>query len=493
MKHSYSRLSSFIRCPLAYKLTYLDRLPQARSGPMTLGGICHDFFEAYDRHLAAQRLATDHAAAERIMSEVFLKFERPLPAELYDEYRAICLDFVQTHVLDLDTFVGAEVQIAITRAFAVCAWDADDVWFRFKLDRLDKDGGRAIITDYKTGWGGEADPFQTLLYAVAVWILNAHTPIKPETGDIQVIETALLYTRSGRQNQWAFSPDKIRAGMEKMVDYADRVEQEQEWKANPGTACNGCSFAGTSHCREKVRDWGQIRSQADAIRAAEEFLTLNAQMKTRKDALKDWVRGHGPLTAKADVFDFGGRENYHVIDALGFVEAIKKAGYSPLDFYDIDTTGLKKRCQQDPGLADVVAPFVSVENKETFGHRAAPKRDPFKNQAAPTEPVAPTSPGGTDAVNSKASTSSATEHPAAPGPGARHPAAARHGLARFGGASGPGGGDRQAGPAPADVTPGPSAGDHHPARLAPAAGPEVGSGADDPLGRGPGGGRHRPF
>lgn len=506
MKHSYSRLSRYIRCPLSYKLEYLDKLPTVKSNPMILGGLCHDFFEAYDRHLAAAQLPTDISAATRIMEQVFQKFERPVPPEIYEEFHTICRSFVENHVLDLASFVGAESQIAITRAFTLCDWNADDAWFRFKLDRLDKVGVRAVITDYKTGWGGEADPFQLLLYACAVWILNTYQPILPETGDLEMVEVVLCYNRSGRENRWIFTREKIEDGFRKMVEYAERVEQEKAWKPTPGTACRGCSFAGTAHCPVQVGDMNPITTDEDAARAALELVLLDAQRNTRKSALKDWCRDHGPVSAQADVFDFGQRESYEVINPIGFVKALEKAGYDPVEFYAVATTEIKKRCQKDPNLADLIAPYIFTKTAETFGHRAAPKRDPFSStstQATTTTNAAHK--GDTNAAQKVTPPSAAAvdaalqlHAPRPDGTGRSNdspPAAvtARPGLSRFSGASSGRGGDRPADPGAGVVPPQNSVRPGGPARFPGAPGAEVGQGTGDPNGRGPGGGSRRPF
>lgn len=478
MKHSFSRLSRFIACRLAYKLEYLDKVPAEKSHPMILGGLCHDFFEAYDNHLAAAWLQTDHAAAERIMSEVFKKFERVPPPEIYEKYQAICRAFVMNHVLNLETFLGAEVKIAITRAFTLCDWEADDAWFRFKLDRLDLASDRALITDYKTGWGGESDPFQMLAYACAVWIHHEHEPLRPGAGPLNAIEVVLSYCRSGRDNKWVFSPDQVQAGFQKIVDYAERVEAEKDWKPSPGTACKGCPYAGTAHCPVKIGNMAPIIDEPTAARAAAELLLLEGQVKQRKAAIKGWCTDNGPLVAQGDVFDYGSRERYRVLNPLEFVQVLAANGYQPTEFYDVDTTELKRRCQADKNLADLLAPFIAVETGEIFSHRRAAKRDPFSlspqgDEHEPKEAELPV-PGGT------------------PGDPAGAPSH-RPGLARFGGAADPGTGDRP--PAPGAGVPAPHGrpGRRRQAGRPGPGGEDVGQEPRDPKRRGPGGGRRRPF
>lgn len=385
-RHSYSRVSDYIRCPRLYRCRHMEDRPDPKTGPALLGGICHAFFEAYDRHLMAAGLPTDHAAADALMRRVFQGFERPLPPELYDEYLAICRDFIKNHVLDVGACVGVELEIAVTRALTLCDWNADEAWFRFKLDRLDIRGTRAVVTDYKTGWGGDADPFQLLLYACAVWIRHAQKPFRDHV-HFRAVEAVVHYNRSGRASKRVFTPSDIESGIEKMREYAAKIEDETAWLPTPGPHCGACAYAGD--CPARPQQLAPLMTQADAVRVAAEMELLRAQAQAREDSLRLWVQRNGPVPVRGRVYGYGSREHYKVLDAVGFVEAVQKAGRDATDFYDIDTAELKKACRRDAILADAVAPHVAVEVKETFGLRPAHDTDPYpdltQNQGEPND------------------------------------------------------------------------------------------------------------
>jgi putative RecB family exonuclease len=474
IKHSYTRLSNYIRCPKAYEFQYIQKLPAPKSGPALLGGVCHDFFEAYDRHLMATRQATDHAAAERILLEVFHNFERPVPPELYDDYLEICRGFVQEHVLDYANIFGAEVQIAVTRALLICGWDDPAAWFRFKLDRVDliRETGRVVITDYKTGWGGGADPFQLLLYACAVWLLHAQGKLRRDF-ELKAVEVVLYYNRSGREVRWIFTPEQIQRGIDQMVAYAERVEADKEFKPTPGPACLSCDYAGV--CPARAQHLAPLLTLEQATNAAAEAMLLKAQADAREEVLRRWVQENGPVPVRGSEYKFSTRESYKVLDPVGFVKAVQAAGADPLEFYEIATSKLKRRCQKDAGLADHVAPYIAVETKEIFGHKPAPKLDPFASskttQGEPNEQTV--SPAAVESALN-------LQSPLA-------------GPARLRGAGGP-----QAGSGPPDRDPGPGRHDHGPARRGPARLPRpglppVGEQPANPGGERPGGRRRRSF
>lgn len=461
--HSYSRFSAYVQCPKAYAFEYLEKLEKRVTEPLLLGGAAHDFFEAYDRHLMAAKLTTDHARAEKIMGEVWKKFERPLNPNLYDEFIGICREHVQHHVLNLQTIVSVEEQIAFDRELRLVDWYAKNVWLRVKLDRLDQlkgEGGRTVIrvTDYKTGWGGDADPFQLKMYAFGVLMRNRQRGIP----DPDLFETVIRYTRSGFEDKYAWSVEDVELTREKVELLAARIEGELKWRPTPGSACSSCPFAHV--CPAKASHLLTIANESEAAQVANDTLLLEAQLRGKKEALEAWVHDHGAVEARGVQFLFGTRESYKVLDPLQFVEGLKEAGYDPTEFYKVDSTGLKKKCQKDPQLADRIADAVHVQVKTIFTHKTMPKKELFEKsqgetahdetQEAGAAAARPGRPAGKKAVGRAAAGGDRTGRAAREGAGADRraegtagsPGGRRGGTARRPGGEGPGLGESPAGP-----------------------------------------------
>lgn len=377
--YSFSRLSAFYLCPGAYKLEYIDRKPTRLTDPIAIGGVAHDFFEAYDRHLMQTRQSSDHAGAEKIIPKVWGSFERVLHPSLYDQYAEICREFYRNHVLDLDVVVGVEEQIALTKELAVTGWNAEDVWFRSKIDRLDitadpiePESAIATITDYKTGWSSQADPFQIELYALAV--SKAYPQVKR-------FISVLYYVRSGYEDRRAIGPERLETTEKLLREYVagmERAEAENRYPFTPGKACPTCCFA--SRCKAKDSGIARLRKKAEAAKVAQDVMVLEAKLADKKDALRAWGELNGSVAVNGVTFGVTMREEYKVIDPNLLVKALMKARRDPTEFYSLDTSALKKACRKDPELADAVAGAIYVETKPIWGHRQT-YADPEKEQA----------------------------------------------------------------------------------------------------------------
>lgn len=360
-------MNAYLRCPAAYRFEYLDGVAAQGSDASLLGSVCHEFFEAYDNHLARIQKAQDVGAAREIMERVFFGHERPVPPALYEDYLAICRSFTEKHRLDLGSFVGAEVEIALTRELLACPWDAPDAWFRARLDRLDKPWDRLVVTDYKTGWGGDADPFQFLTYAAVVWLWNETNPVRPDTGAVAGIDVVVEYARSNKRIPRRFGPEEIQTGIRLLKGYTARLEAETAWAPTPGEACRSCAFAAL--CPARARNLVDLNDPETAARVAGESMLLRAQATAREDALRGWVRDRGPVAVGKAAYVFGTRERFHISDPVEFMAVVTAHGHDAELVYNGGTQALRRLCQRDPVLAEAVAPYVDVDVSEFFGVR----------------------------------------------------------------------------------------------------------------------------
>lgn len=166
MKHySYTRLGLFETCPRAFKLKYVDRLPEAPSDALVIGRLVHEIIAEYDRHLLQNGLETDVTVLPEITRRVFYKEPNQLGSTGLAEIEAIMETFAQSHVFHPGVTVGIEEQIKLQLA--------PDMMFWGVLDLLEIDGTTATIVDYKTDWVVRSQAevekdFQLQVYAWAV-------------------------------------------------------------------------------------------------------------------------------------------------------------------------------------------------------------------------------------------------------------------------------------------------------------------------------------
>ncbi|MCJ7670491.1 MAG: PD-(D/E)XK nuclease family protein [Acidimicrobiia bacterium] len=148
---SPSSISSFKECPLAYKFSYLDRLPEPPSPAASKGTLVHRALELMmcrpptDRTIDAALADLDRARTELADDPEFSDLE--LSDEERAQFHAEAAELVQRYFeLEDPTTVqpiGLELKLQA---------DLGKVRIRGIIDRLELDAdGELVVTDYKTG------------------------------------------------------------------------------------------------------------------------------------------------------------------------------------------------------------------------------------------------------------------------------------------------------------------------------------------------------
>jgi putative RecB family exonuclease len=145
-------MSTFTSCPLAFRFSYIDRLPEAPSAPATKGSLVH---------LALQHLMW-RPPAERTIENGIIDLARAVAEYSEDP------EFAQLELTEEEwTKFHADSEVLLRRYFEledptqitvlglelrVTAETADGVVIRGIIDRLELDAdGELVVTDYKTG------------------------------------------------------------------------------------------------------------------------------------------------------------------------------------------------------------------------------------------------------------------------------------------------------------------------------------------------------
>jgi putative RecB family exonuclease len=145
-------MSTFTSCPLAFRFSYIDRLPEAPSAPATKGSLVH---------LALQHLMW-RAPEDRTIENGIVDLARAVSEFSADP------EFSQLDLTEEEwTKVHADSEVLLRRYFEledptqitvlglelrVTAETSDGVVIRGIIDRLELDAdGELVVTDYKTG------------------------------------------------------------------------------------------------------------------------------------------------------------------------------------------------------------------------------------------------------------------------------------------------------------------------------------------------------
>ena len=172
MSLSPSSVSSFTSCPLAFKFSYLDRLPEPPSVAASRGTLVHRALERLhdrppaERSIDAALLDLDAAAAELAAHPEF--DDLGLDAEQWATFRDEAAELVHRYFELEDPqsvrAIGLEIKLEAR------------IGERFKIrgiiDRLELDAdGELIVTDYKTGAAPREQHERARLVGVQIYAL----------------------------------------------------------------------------------------------------------------------------------------------------------------------------------------------------------------------------------------------------------------------------------------------------------------------------------
>jgi putative RecB family exonuclease len=254
-------MGTFTSCPLAFRFSYLERLPEPPSAPASKGTLVH---------LALQHLMW-RPAEERTIENALLDLARArtdlasdrdfegleLTDDEWDMFHADAAVLVQKYfeledprsvnAIGLELFVRAELP--------------DGTQLRGIIDRLElDDDGELVITDYKTGSAPGEGWEQRSLAGVHVYSLLCERVFGRRPARVQ-----LLYL-SRPERIVAHSSDQMTRGVEvksAAVMRAIRTACEREdFRPRTSALCNFCSF------REFCPSWGGDPSQAAMVMLA---------------------------------------------------------------------------------------------------------------------------------------------------------------------------------------------------------------------------------
>lgn len=149
---SPSSMSTFTSCPLAFRFSYIERLPEPPSAPASKGTLVHLALQhlmwrpPVDRTIENALLDLDRAAGELAAHPEFSELE--LSEEEWASFNADA-EVLLRRYFDMEdpreiTVLGVELRVT--------AETSDGVVIRGIIDRLELDAdGELVITDYKTG------------------------------------------------------------------------------------------------------------------------------------------------------------------------------------------------------------------------------------------------------------------------------------------------------------------------------------------------------
>jgi RecB family exonuclease len=215
---SFSRFNSYAKCPLAAKLSLIDKLPQAESAAMSRGDSIHKQAAAY-----------------------ISKQTRKLPDSL-----TLFKDLIG----DLRSRYGDDVTVEDTWAFrddwSVTTWDDwEGCWLRIKTDAVRLAGSHMDVMDWKTGkyspqYNVAEYTLQMDLYSLgALLMYGAAVPDLTVSPHLVYLDHGIVHPEKAHIYRMNDLP-RLKQ------DWTKRTKpmlSDRTFAPNPGMQCRWCSFS----------------------------------------------------------------------------------------------------------------------------------------------------------------------------------------------------------------------------------------------------------
>jgi putative RecB family exonuclease len=354
--YSFSRLNLYESCPAAFRMKYIDKLPESPSEALLTGGLIHRIIAEYTKHCLECGVQTDVTEMSNIVQRCFYDQPAGLESSKYPEILKLAQYFADTHQANIDQLIGYEEWIQAKLA-------GGKYIFRGIIDRLDIEGSAALITDFKTdyqirSWADVEHDFQLAVYA---WLVSKEYP------QVEQFEVQLDFVRFNVQRAAVYERGEVEKIEGQVLALIGQVEQAIAKKAfppRPGHFCGWCGYSGKCLAAKNIpADMQPITSVEDAQKAAEELAILERQVAVRKEALKDYCSQAGPVEANGLTWGFHRVGGLGIENVEGFVQIINEHGLDPRPYLSVNGTKIKKLWEKN-GLGEKLK-AIAVDKSTT--------------------------------------------------------------------------------------------------------------------------------
>jgi len=232
---SASRVKTYQQCPRKYYYNYIEKLPRKDWLHFDLGTLVHGVLEYFHANFKtdARRSALN---LKRTMKESFKKYrehmeeEKPLDHGVLIEARDLLADYLKRMESD---GIGSEIialeddfHIELTNEFGVQGY----------VDRIDQDGDGVLhIKDYKTNRNPKyLEPFQLRTYGI--YLLDRFPEVDKFRGSY------IMMRFGGMLVSYDFNREDVEKTKKQLIEYAQRISEEERWMAKPSRLCDWCDF-----------------------------------------------------------------------------------------------------------------------------------------------------------------------------------------------------------------------------------------------------------
>ncbi len=238
---SPSKITAFTNCPLAFRFSVVERLPEPPSPAALKGTLVHRALELFfteqppgSRSRQAAQDALDAAWQELRSGEELggLGLDKRESAAFIADSRALVDRYFELEDPDEVRQVGLELSLST---------DLNGVTVRGIIDRLDElDDGSLAVVDYKTGRAPRIEQSRSRLSGVHMYALMCEAELGRRPAVVR-----LLYLRDRVVISAAPTDQAMRGTRQRALGVWSAIERacrEDDFRPNPSSLCRYCCY-----------------------------------------------------------------------------------------------------------------------------------------------------------------------------------------------------------------------------------------------------------
>lgn len=235
-----SKLTKFTSCPLAFRFSYIDRLPEAPSPHLVRGTLVHKALQILVASGRPESRTPERARTS--LAEAWDSLEHDDIAELdlspdaAASFRAEATDLVERYFAVEDPRAVHAIGVELDLRVAV-----DGIEMRGIIDRLDYlPGGDLVVVDYKTGRAPRPEHARSRMVGVQFYALLCEQMLGRLPREIR-----LVYLREPLVVVESPTSQTMRGIRQRAVAVWRAIErscERDDFRPSPSPLCKSCSF-----------------------------------------------------------------------------------------------------------------------------------------------------------------------------------------------------------------------------------------------------------
>lgn len=238
---SPSKITAFTNCPLAFRFSVVEHLPEPPSPPALKGTLVHRALELLFTEYPPGSRSRD--AAQKALDAAWRELQDG------DELDGLRLDETETIAFLVDARVLVDRYLELedpdgVRAIGLelnLSTEIDGVTVRGIIDRLDElDDGSLAVVDYKTGRAPRTEQSKSRLSGVQMYALMCEAELGRRPSVVR-----LLYLRDRIVISAAPTDQAMRGTRQRALGVWSAIERackEDDFRPNPSSLCRFCAF-----------------------------------------------------------------------------------------------------------------------------------------------------------------------------------------------------------------------------------------------------------